>query len=890
MPFLSKTQSFFRNLFTTRSVDADLDEEVRSHLALLTDDNLRSGMSPVAAERAARLELGGIEQVKEQVREQRIGKWLNSFLADCRFAVRQLRKAPGFAVVAVLTLALGISINATMFTLVDAFVLSRPAVPDADRVAVITSVSPVQGFQSDATTVSVPNYLAWREAGQTFSEMAAADEFRSVNLASQGPAQVVHSAAVSANFFAVLGVAPELGRTFVNGEDQPGRHHVVVLSHDLWVHRFDSDASLLNGNRTIRINRESYSVIGVMPEKFRLLGYAAKLWMPLVLTEADKTRAAHKDRNLYLFTRLKPNVTLGQASAQFDALARQAGEAFPEAEKGWGAKVRTLPEFLVYTFGFRSGGAIMMSTAGFVLLIACANVSGLLLARAARRRKELGIRIALGAGRLRMIRQLLTENLILCLLGGGLGIVFAYWGLPFMRSGMNFNDAASSIPISLDWKVLCFALCITLLCALLCGLAPALNASRADINAALKDESRSASAGRSHTRLRTFMVAGQVTLALVLLVGTGLLLRAIGMIEHQDLGFRADNLLTAAVSLDEAHYKDAAQRSVFIQDMLGRLRQIPGAESVAAVSDLPATGPPRVTIQIMGQPELPANQSLNALDVVATTDYLQTAGIPLFRGRNFTELDNPTAPRVVLVNQQFVHRILKDQEPLGHHVRVDVAGAPPEWREIVGVVGDVKSYSEDSRLEPQVFEPFLQRPVNSFSFMLRSASDPDQLASALRGVVAQADPELPLDRVMSMQSVIANQRGGDQLFGGLLGGFAVLALLLAAIGIYGLVSYSVSQRTHEIGIRLAMGAEAREVLRMVLWQGAKISAAGAAVGLLLSLPLPKLFSSMFFSLNFREVRLFVAVPVVILLVAVLATYFPARRASSVDPMTALRQD
>jgi predicted permease len=890
VPLFSKTQSLFRNLFSTRSVDADLDEEVRSHLALLTDDNLRAGMTPVAADRAARLELGGIEQVKEQVREERIGNWLNSFLLDCRFAARQLRTAPGFAIVAVLTLALGISINATMFTLVDALLLSRPAVPDADRVAVITSVSPIEGFQSDASTVSVPNFVSWRQASQTFSDMAAADEFRSVNLASQGPAQAVHSAAVSANYFAVLGAVPQLGRTFLDGEDQPGRDHVVVLSHDLWVHRFASDASVVDGNRTIRINRENYTVIGVMPENFRLLGYAVKLWTPLVLTEADKTPGARKDRNLFLFARLKPNVTLEQASAQFDALARQAGESFPEAEKGWGTKVRTLPEFLVYTFGFRSGGAIIMATSGFVLLIACANVSGLLLARAARRRKELGIRIALGAGRLRMVRQLLTENLIVCLLGGGLGIVFAYWGLPFLRSGMNFNDAASSIPIGLDGKVLCFALGITLLCVVLCGLAPALNASRADINTSLKDESRSASASRSHTRLRTFMVAGQVTLALVLLIGTGLLLRAITTIEHQDLGFHPEGLLTAAVSLDDAHYRDAAQRSLFMQDLLGRLRQIPAAQSVAAASDLPATGAPRVSIQIMGQPGLPANQSLNALDVVATTDYLQAAGIPLSRGRNFTELDNPTAPRVVLVNQQFVHRILKDQEPLGQRLRVDAAGAPPEWREIVGVVGDVKSYSEDTRFEPQVYEPFLQRPVNAFSFMLRSTSDPDQLSSALRGAVAQVDPELPLDRVMSMQAVIKSQRGGDQLFGGLLGGFAFLALVLAAIGIYGLVSYSVNQRTHEIGIRLAMGAEAREVLRMVLWQGAKISAAGAAVGLLLSLPLPKLFESMFFSLHFREVRLFVVVPAVILLVAALATYFPARRASSVDPMAALRQD
>ena len=890
MRFFSKTQSFFRNLFSLRGVDADLDAEVRSHLALLTDDHLRAGMTQAAAERAARLELGGIEQVKERVREERIGNWLNSFLADCRFALRQLRKAPAFAVIAILTLALGISINACMFSLVSTYVLARPQVHDPDRVVVITSVSPIEGFQSDATVVSMPNYLAWRDASQVFSSMGAADLYRGSNLASRGPAEVVRSAAVSPNFFSVLGVSPELGRAFAEGEDLPGRDHVVVLSHDLWVHHFGSDSSLLDGTRTIRINREDYTVVGVLPDNFRLLGYAAQLWTPLVIRPEDRAPSARRDRSVYLFARLKPGVTLAQAEGQFEALAHSTGESFPETDKGWGAKVRTLPDFLVYTFSIRSAAGIMMTAAGSILLIACANVSGLLLARAARRRKELSIRIALGAGRLRIIRQLLTENLLIALLGGGLGLLLAAWGVQLMRARMEFNAAIAAAPISLDGNVLAFALIISLLCTLLCGLAPSLNASRTDVNASLKDETRASSAGRAHTRLRSFMVGGQVTLALVLLIGTGMLFRAIFLIEHQELGFHTEHLLTANVTLDEARYKEPQQRISFVRSLLERLGQIPGTEIAAAGSDLPATGPSKVTLEIRGEQDLPANQRPNTLHIVVTPGYFEATGIPLLRGRTLTNLDAASAPRVVVVNQEFVRRLLKDREPLGQQIRLDLADDSGGWSEIVGVVGNVKTYSEDVRIEPQVFEAFLQRPVAALSLALRTSAEPSQIAPALRDAVAQADPELPLDRVMSMPALIETQKAGDALFSQILAGFALLALLLAAIGVYGLIAYSVSQRVHEIGIRLAIGADARDVMRMVLWQGMKLTAAGAAIGFVLALPLPRLFEAMFFSLHFREPGIYAAVPVIVLCVAALATYIPARRASSVDPMTALRQD
>jgi putative ABC transport system permease protein len=876
-------------LFGRERRERELVAEMESHLQMHIEDNLRSGMSTAEARREALMKLGGIEQTKEMVRERRGLPLVEVLLQDLRHGVRTLLKNPGFTAVATVTLALGIAVNATMFSMVSAFLLRRPPGREPERVAVVTSVNPAAGFQADVNPISAPNYLAWRDENHVFAEAAAADEYRTVNLTTQGQPEALPSAAVSPNYFSVLGVSPQLGRTFSDGEDQPGRDHVVILSHQLWERHFGSEASLIGG--AIRLNRESYTVIGVMPASFLLLGFAPQqLWTPLLLTAADQTAAARKGRSLYLFARMKPGVTLEQARAEITTLARRTEENFPETEKGWGAAVRTLPDFLIYSFGIREAIGVLMSTVGFVLLIACANVAGLLLARAAGRRKELAIRISLGAGRLRIIRQLLTENLVIALLGGGVGLLLAYWGIAFLRAKMTFNQAISAVPLNLDWNVLLFTLVVSLVCALLCGLGPALNASRTDVNANLKDESRAASPSRSHTRLRAVMVTGEVALALFLLVGTGLLIRGIFLIEHQSLGFQADQLLTASVTLDSARYKDASQQALFVRNIIPRLQQIPGAEAVAVSSDLPATGPSSVTLRVKGQPDLPANQRLTALDVVVTADYFRAAGIPLLYGRLFTEIDNATTPRVILVNQEFVHRHLQDQEPIGKQIRLDVSGSASEWGEIVGVVGNVKTYSEGTADDPEAYELLTQRPVQSFSLMVRANSDPDGLASALRGAVAQADAELPLARLMSMRTVIERQKGGDVIFTRILGAFAALALILSAIGIYGLISYSVGHRTHEIGIRLALGANRLDVLRMVLWEGLKMTAMGGAIGLAMALPLPKLFDAMFFGLHLREPWLYFIVPVAILAVAMLATYIPARRATRVDPMVALRYE
>jgi predicted permease len=817
---------------------------------------------------------------------------MDGMLQDVRYGLRQLRRSPGFSAVAVLTLALGIAVNATMFSLVSAFLLRRPPGRDPGRVAVVSSVNPSPGFLQDAFPVSVPNYLSWRQANHVFSDMAAADEERSVNLASEGPPEVVRSAAVSLNYFGLLGVSPRRGRSFMAGEDRAGRDHVVVLSHDLWQRRFHSDPSVLE--RTLRLNREDFTVIGVMAPDFRLLGFTPQLWTPLVLGGADEKPVARKVRALRLYGRMKEGVTLDQARAELAALARRAESDFPESEKGWGAAVRSLPDFLVYNFAIRSALLVLMTAVGFVLLIACANVAGLLLTRAVARQREISLRISLGASRGRVIRQLVSEGLLVAVLGGAAGLLLAQGGIRLVRASLAFNEAISAVSLSLDRRVLLFTLALSLVSALLASLAPALKASRTDLQASLKDESRGSSAGRSHARLRAALVGGEIAMALFLLIGTGLLVRGIYVVEHQALGFQVEHLLTAATTLDEARYQDAARKIRFVNEVLARLERLPEVQAAAAASELPATGAASVSVRIEGQPEPAADQRPSALDVVVTRDYLRAAGIPLLRGRSFEETDDGAAPRVVLVNQEFVGRYLGGREPIGTRILVERAGEAepprPDWREIAGVVGNVKSYSEDTREDPQVYEPFLQRPVSSFSLMLRTDADPAGAAPDMRDAVAGLDAELPLARVMSMSAQVEAQRGGGPFFTKLLGGFALLALVLASIGIYGLIAYSVGMRTREIGVRMAVGARSSDVLRMILWEGLKTAAAGGAVGLLAALPLPKAFAGLFYSLQFSEPALYVLVPAVILLVAFLATYLPARRAAKLNPVVALRYE
>ena len=877
-------------MFSRRKRYEELGEAMREHLEERVAALMEEGVPRAEAEYRAKREFGNMTRIEEQGRE--VWQWprVESLWADVKFALRQLVRSPVFTATAVVTLALGIAVNATMFSMVSAFLMPRMPGHDAEHVVVLSSVSPTDQFLPDTNMVSAPNYFLWRGQTRVFREMAAEDPYRTASLAGLGETQAesVEYAAVSLNFFAVLGATPRWGRTFEAGEDQPGRNHVAILSHGLWERRFHGDPGVIG--RTVRLNREDTTIVGVMGRDFRMMGFTDQLWTPLALNAGDARPEARRNRSLVLFARLQPGVTLGQVRAEMHRLAQHAEADYPDLEKGWGAAARMLPDYLVYSFGIRNGIAVMMTVAVFVLLIGCANVAGLLLTRAVGRQKELAIRMSLGASRVRVVRQMLTEGMVLALTGGGAGLLLSTGGIRLLEANLKFNDAISAVPVRLDRNVLLFVLAVSLASALLSSLAPALKASRTNMNSDLKSEGRSTTGGRSQSRLRTVLVSGEIALAMALLLGSTLLIRGVYELEHQKLGIRQDHLLTAGLILDPARYPDAAKQLEFERGILPKLEAIPGVRSAAVTSRLPATGANPLPIRIQGEAERASSEQRTAQDVVVTPGYLQVAGVTLLRGRRFTEEDDAYAPRVALVNQEFVEKYLGGKDAVGRQVQVDTGDGKPVWNEIVGVVSDVKAFSDGAGVDPEVYEVFGQRPVGGFSLMLRTDADPGSLTPALRQTVAAMDTELPLLHVATMDQVIDYQRYGDDFFEQLLATFSLLALLLAAIGIYGLIAYSVGQRSQEIGIRLALGARGSDIARMILRQGLCIAGIGGAIGLALGVPMPRLFDAMFTGYQFGSVAVYPAVAGAMLLVVVFATWLPARRAARIDPVTALRAE
>lgn len=881
--------SLFSRLFARGRRYEDLSFSIREHLNERTEELMEEGMPRAEAEQTARREFGNASLIEESSREAWQWPTLESALADMKFGVRQLIKSPGFSITAVVTLALGIAVNATMFSMVSAFLMPKLPVADPEHTVVLSSINPDASFQADLNPASAPNYFEWKKNKQTFSEVAAADEYRTggLSIAGEHP-EAVAIAAVTTNYFPVFGIPPQLGRTFAQREDEPGRDHVMVLSHGLWQRVFGSDASAIG--RTVRLNREDYTVIGVMPEDFRLLGFTPQLWTPLTLAPADRMPDARKSRHLYIFARLAPGVTLQQARVQMTVLAQRTQQEFVPTETRWGASVRMLNDFLIENFGIRPALAVIMTVVGLVLLIACANVSGLLLTRSVARQKELAIRISLGASRARVIRQLLTEGLVIALLGAAVGLILAFAILPVLRTALNFNEAISAVPVTLDRNVLLYIAAISMASALLSSIAPAMHASRSALNADLKNESRGSTSGRYHARLRAVLVGGEIALALFLLIGSGLLIRGVYLLDYQKLGFKQDHLLTAGFTLDKAHYPDSLRQAQFVRNLLSDVKQITGVEVAAVASHLPSTGPENVAIHIKGKAEARVGGQHTALHAVVTPEYFTTIGVPILRGRAFSAADRAGTTRVVVVSQEFAHKYFAGEDPIGKEVQLDFPGTAAEWTQVIGVASDVKSFSEDPRIEPEVYEDFDQSPRGWFSVILRSSALPDSLSSSLRSTVAQLDPDLPLLRLMSMDTVVESQRSGDPLFLRLLATFAVLALVLAMIGIYGLIAYSVGQRRQEFGIRMALGARPADVSRMILWHGLKVAALGVAVGSVMAIPLPRLFNSIFSGLLLSAPEIYPIVAVAVLLVAFGATFGPARSATRIQLSTALRNE
>jgi predicted permease len=813
---------------------------------------------------------------------------MNSLLKDVRFGVRSLVKRPGFALVAIVTLALGIGANTAIFSVIDATLLRSLPYAEPSRLVHLWETKRSRDFE--LREASYPDFQDWRAQSAGVFEGVAGYARRQFTLYAEGDAVRVNGAAVTANFFDLLGVRAEAGRAFVNGEDSPEAQRAAVISHGLWQRRFGGDRSVVG--RTVALDGESYTIVGVLPAEFEFakLG-GTEVWTPLQPTpEVASRRYMHW---LHAIARLRPGVDITAAQAQMDAVASRIEGEDPSAHAGTGLRVVPLQEEIVGPV--RPVLILLLGAVGFVLLIACTNVANLLLARSTARRREIAIRSALGASRWRIARQLLTESVLLSLAGGAAGLVLALWGVDLLVAAIPAAQLAQ-MPylrnLSLNSDVLLFALGLSLATGILFGLTPALAASRADLREAMKEGGR-ASVSRGPRRLRDILVVAEVALALVLLVGAGLLMKSLTAMLRVDPGFDARNLLTMRVALPAARYADDASSARFYAELLRRVAAVPGVRGAAETSNLPlaaegGTGTPIVVGR--SQPEGETGES--HLRTVSA-NYFEVMGLPVVAGRAFNERDRADAPGVLLVNKTFAERIFPGEDPVGRRVSFKWSADRPPF-EIVGVVGDEKVTSLDARTTPVIYFSEQQSPDSATALVVRASNgvDTDALSRSVRNEVRALDPEVPVFAVQTLEQLVAGSRATfmRRYPAYLTGVFACVALLLALVGIYGVISYTVTQRTHEIAVRVALGARTRDVLRLVVGHGLALALAGVCLGALGALALTRLISNLLFNVSAADPTVYGLVSALLLAVALLACLAPARRATKVDPMEALRYE
>lgn len=876
-------------LFSRRRLYGELSEEIREHLEEKIETLVAQGRSRQDAEAAARREFGNVTLTEQDSRA--VWRWavIEDFVMDLRFGVRMLRKTPGFTAVAVVTLALGVAANSTVFSMVSGWMLRPPRIQDPGQVVAILTTDPAKGsYGWDQNFVSPPDFVAWREQSQSFESMVAT-ELTSFALTGAGEPEQLGGMRVSAGYFQVLGVAAALGRTFLPGEDQTGHTQVVILSHGLWQRRFAADPNVIG--RTVRLNGETHTVAGVMPDGFRVGYYGPQLWTPLVFAPERLLPAGRTDRSLSVLARLNPGVSVETATAELASLAQSAEQAHPGTTQGWGARAMVLQKY--FADEFKVATRIQMSAVLLVLLIACANIASLQLTRAAARQTEIAVRLGLGASRFRLVRQLLVESLLLALAGGALGLVFARWGVSALRNALSWGDYVNEMAreISIDYNVLAYTLGISVLAALLFGLAPAFQQTAVNLHATLKEGGRSNSQGRARHRALSALVAAQVALALALLTGAGL--TTWGGVHKLSAGLGIDpkQVLTANIRLSNTRYDDPSKQAAFFLEATERLQALPGVISAGGTTALlPLEEARVVTFSIRGQAELPRSERAKADWISVTPDFLKTLGVPLLSGRSVGSHDNAKTRPVAVINQAFVRRYFPNEEPLGKNLRLDTDDSDrTDWSEIIGVVGNINELSEEWEARPQVYESYLQKPSAAMSLVVRTTSDPAELAPALRRAIWEVDRDQPITRVQTMEQVIDYGRAGGVVVLTLLGSFAGLALAMAVVGVFALMAYTVAQRTHEIGIRMALGAQRQDVLKMIARKGFVLGATGVGIGLVLAAPLVFLPTGMAPGMPFdQRAGVVLAVGVLLWLVSLLASYTPARRATRIDPTVALR--
>ena len=805
---------------------------------------------------------------------------MNTLWQDIRFAVRMLAKNWSVTAIIVVVLALGIGANTAIFSVVNAALLRPLPYADPDRLVRLSEDSPnVPGM-----SISYPNFLDWREQNRVFSGIAAM-QFRSLNLTGNDEPERLPGRAVSAELFDVLGVKVAQGRSFVPEEDRPGANPVCIISNTLWQRRFGSDPALVG--KQITLSGTSYTVIGVLPASYAY-GTPTDVFVPLGL-RADEMKERSSHPGIYAVARLKPGVPVETARAELIAMAQRIGEQY--GMKGNSATLMPLSE--AFVGDIRTTLLILLGAVGFVLAIACANVANLLLARAATRQKEMAIRTALGAGRMRIVRQLLTESLLLAILGGGIGVLFALWGIDLLRSA-SADTLPSTAVIKVDGSVLLFTLLVSLLTGIVFGLAPAFSAAKTDLHDTLKEGGRSLTAGRSW--LRNTLVVTEVALSLVLLIGAGLLIKSFVRILDTDPGFKPQNLLTMQLSLN-AKEDEGGKVLNFFNELKARIAALPGVESTAFSNGIPLGQTADTSFAIVGRPKPEPGKQPQTMLYITSPDYLQAMGIRLVKGRFFTAQDTQKSSRVAVIDETFARQQFPDQEALGQYIAGDGKDNPDA--EIVGVVSHVKHFGLDAveRVQPQLYLPFNQAPNNMLPFLaprmniiIRTMADPLNLTAAVRQQVQALDPNQPVYNVNTMERTLEESLVTQRLSMSLLAFLAALALILAAVGIYGVMSYTVTQRSHEIGIRMAIGAQQRDVFKMVIGRGMMLTLIGIVFGLLGAFGLTRLMATMLYGVEPTDPTTFVGIGILLAFVAFVACYMPGRRAAKVDPLVALRYE
>ncbi len=800
---------------------------------------------------------------------------METLLNDIRYGVRSLVKRPGFTVIALIALALGIGANTAIFSLVNA-VLLRP-LPFAEPDRLVWMWGNIKNGGNRAS-VSPLDFLDYRQQNTTFEQFAAAISVPvPLNLTDSGEPERLTAAAVTGNYFQALGVQPVLGRTFLIENEKPGNEQVVVLGYNLWQQRFAGDPAIVN--KTITLDGKSCAVLGVMPRGFSFPG-TSELWVPINfdISPGMKQRKAHFMRPI---GRLKAGVTIAQAQTDTDAIARRLEEQYPE-DKNWNLRLVSLREQLVGNT--RPTLFILFGAVGFVLLIACANVANLLLVRAAGRQREIAVRTALGAGRWRIVRQMITESVLLALVGGALGTLLALWGVELLVS-LSEGAIPATAHVSIDATVLGFTLLISLFTGVLFGLAPALRTMKLNLSESLKEGGRSGSEGVHRNRTRSVLVVLESAVAVVLLIGAGLMVRSLLRLQDVRPGFDAENVLTMRVDLPREKYSAPEKSASFFAELETRLSSLPGMEGVGFVTELPLSGQPNdMPYTVEGRPAGSSDEGFDDDFRRVNTKYFSAMHIPFLRGRNFTEQEVRERAKVVIISELLGKRVFPNEEPLGKRL-IMMMGKDPF--EIIGIVGDIRHRGLDSDALPAMYMPTYERSMN---LVLRSKADPASLTAAVRKEVQQIDPNQPVAEIRTMEQWLDRAVAAPRYRTTLLGLFALVALLLASTGIYGVMSYSVSQRTHEIGIRMALGARRLDVLKLVVRQGMALVLVGVGLGLLGAFALTRLMATLLFGVTAKDPFTCVVVSALLTIVAFVACYLPARRATTVDPLVALRYE